>query len=283
MSKSKQKCLELNRFQMHKMPKNSRIAIIGRPGTGKSTLIFDILYNHRDIPMGIVMSGTEESNQSYSKCIPDTFIYGNYEQDKIDSVVKRQVKIRSRESKEENATGKEVEKSYVFMVLDDCMDDKKWIKNTTIRGMFKNGRHWNILFLVAMQYSLDIPPELRMCFDYVFILKENINSNKKKLYDHYCGIFPSLDMFSQVLDNCTNDYSCIVINNKSISNDIKDVVYWYKADHDKIKNGFRIGCDAFWNYHKNNYNSKYEDNEEEDTQKNYHRGGKKKMIIKKQY
>jgi predicted ATPase len=39
---------------------------IGKRGTGKSTLVTDILWNKRNIPAGIAMSGTEEGNVTLS-------------------------------------------------------------------------------------------------------------------------------------------------------------------------------------------------------------------------
>lgn len=261
---SKEFGLSLKRFPMADMPRNSRIGIIGRPGTGKSTLIFDILYNHRTIPMGIVMSGTEESNQAYSEHIPDTFIYGHYAQNKIDALVARQKKTRKKEEIMKRRTGGDVDPNHVFLVLDDCMDNKAWIKNITTQGLFKNGRHWNILFLLAMQYSMDIPPALRTGFDYVFILKENIMANKKRLYEHYCGIFPSFDMFCQTLDYCTENYGCIVIDNRNTSNKVNDVVFWYKADHAHASTPFRVGSEGFWKYHKNNYDTEYDDSDDDE-------------------
>ena len=38
------------------------------------------------------------------------------------------------------------------------------------------GRHYNILFIITMQYPLGIPPALRTNLDYVFLFRENINS-----------------------------------------------------------------------------------------------------------
>ena len=55
-----------------------------------------------------------------------------------------------------------------------------------------NGRHWHILFIITMQYPLGIPPNLRTNIDYVFILRENIVSNRKRIYDNYAGMFPTL-------------------------------------------------------------------------------------------
>ena len=54
----------------------SKIVIIGKPGTGKTTLIASLLYEKRNIfPIGLVMSGTEDSNGYYKKIFPSTFVY----------------------------------------------------------------------------------------------------------------------------------------------------------------------------------------------------------------
>ena len=45
-----------------------------------------------------------------------------------------------------------------------------------------NGRHYKMMFLVTMQYALGIT-EPRTNIDYVFILRENIVSNRKRIYE----------------------------------------------------------------------------------------------------
>ncbi len=71
---------------------------------------------------------------------------------------------------------------------------------------FMNGRHWKILFIITMQYALGVPPNLRTNIDYVFILRENFVS-RKRLYEH-AGMFPSYDIFAQVMDARTENYEC---------------------------------------------------------------------------
>ena len=114
-----------------------------------------------------------------------------------------------------------------------------------------NGRHYKILFLITMQFALGIPPNLRGNIDYVFILRENYISNRKRIYDHYAGMFPTFEIFCQVMDQCTENYECLVIDNTSKSNKIEDQVYWYKASPHE---SFKIGAPEFWQHHSNNYN-----------------------------
>ena len=46
------------------------VVLIGKRDTGKSFLCRDILYHHRDVPVGQVISGTEGANQFYQKMVP---------------------------------------------------------------------------------------------------------------------------------------------------------------------------------------------------------------------
>ena len=136
-----------------------------------------------------------------------------------------------------------------FLILDDCLYDQSWIKDKNIRSLFMNGRHFKILFLITMQYALGIPPNLRTNIDYVFILRENYVSNRKRLYEHYAGMFPNFEMFCQVMDQCTENYECLVIHNNAKSNKLTDQVFWYKADaHDD----FRLCSHDHWQYSASN-------------------------------
>ena len=69
----------------------SKIVVIGKPGSGKSTLIKSILYAKKHlIPAGIIFSGTEDTNGYYSKFFPSTFIFNEYKKDKIENFILRQ-------------------------------------------------------------------------------------------------------------------------------------------------------------------------------------------------
>ena len=125
-----------------------------------------------------------------------------------------------------------------------------------------------------MQYALGIPPNLRTNIDYVFILRENYVSNRKKLYEHYAGMFPNFEMFCQVMDQCTENFECLVINNNAKSNKLTDQVFWYKADK---RPEFKIGSPEYWNYSQKNYT---EDNEQEES---FAKPSKTKYLVDKRY
>jgi len=219
---------------------------IGKRGTGKSTLVADILYHCRKIPIGVAISATEDGNAFYSNYVPELFIHSEYKSDVVQSVVTRQKKVVSKD--------KDI-KNDAFLLLDDCMYDKKMIRDPNIRGIFMNGRHWRITFMITMQYCMDLPPDLRANIDYIFILRENIIQNQEKLYKNFFGIFPHMDTFKEVMTACTEGYDCLVLDNTSRSNKITDCVFWYRA---KPNRKFRIGSKELWSYNKKNLDKNVE-------------------------
>ena len=125
-----------------------------------------------------------------------------------------------------------------------------WTKDTMMRMLFMNGRHWKIMLIITMQYPLGIPPNLRTNIDYVFILREPYITNRKRIYENYAGMFPTFESFCQVMDQCTENYECLVINNNAKSNKLEDQVFWYKAEPHA---DFKIGGPEFWKFSEENY------------------------------
>jgi hypothetical protein len=238
--------LQLKKFDISQIKDDKVVVLIGKRDTGKSYLCKDILYYHSDIPVGQVISGTEGANQFYSKIVPKLFIHDEFNTNIVQNMLKRQKLMI------EKIHGGEQVDPRAFLILDDCLYDNCWAKDKFMRSVFMNGRHYKLLFMLTMQYALGIPPNLRTNIDYVFILRENYVSNRKRLYEHYAGMFPSFEMFCQVMDQCTEDYECLVINNNAKSNKLVDQVFWYKADSHP---DFKIGADSYWEYSKNNYSS----------------------------
>ncbi len=232
--------IQLKKFDPTKIADDKVCVFIGKRGTGKSTLVTDMLYHKRSIPVGVVMSATEEGNHYYKQFVPDLFIYGDYNKEVIEKVIERQKKLVSSNKK-----------SPAFILLDDCMYNKSFMKDHCIRQCFMNGRHWKIFFMLTMQYCMDLSPDLRANVDYVFVLRENVIQNRERLWKSFFGVFPTFELFNQVMNACTENYECLVLDNTSKSNKIEDCVFYYKAP---IRKNFRIGSDAMWRYHREHYN-----------------------------
>ncbi len=245
--------LELKKFDMNYITfkkeenKGPVVVLIGRRDTGKSFLVRDLLYHHRNIPLGTVISGTEAGNGFYSKHVPKLFIHDEYSQTIIENILKRQRAVLKRIKQEVEQYKKSTIDPRAFVILDDCLFDDKWTRDKMMRLLFMNGRHWKIMLIITMQYPLGIPPVLRTNIDYVFILREPYLANRRRIYENYAGMFPTFESFSQVMDQCTENYECLVINNNVKSNKLQEQIFWYKAENHK---DFRLGSKEFWEISK---------------------------------
>jgi hypothetical protein len=275
--------LELKRFDMKSIsfkPNESKgpvIVLIGRRDTGKSFLVRDLLYYHQDIPIGTVISGTEEGNGFYSKMVPKLFIHNEYNTAIIENILKRQRGVLKQVKKEIETFKRSTIDPRTFVILDDCLYDNTWARDKMVRLLFMNGRHWKVMLLITMQYPLGIPPTLRTNIDYVFILREPYIANRKRIYENYAGMFPTLESFCQVMDQCTENFECLVINNNSKSNKLQDQVFWYKAD---AHNDFKLGSKEFWDLSKQ-LNDDDDDGEQYDPNNVKKRGNAPKIAVKK--
>ena len=223
------------------------IVLIGRRDTGKSFLVRDLLYYHQDIPIGTVISGTEAGNGFYSEHVPKLFIHEEYNSAIIENILKRQRTVLKQIKKEIELYKKSSIDPRAFVILDDCLFDASWTRDKMMRLLFMNGRHWKMMLIITMQYPLGIPPNLRTNIDYVFILREPYISNRKKIYENYAGMFPTFESFCQVMDQCTENYECLVINNNAKSNKLNEQIFWYKAESHKH---FKLGSKEFWEISK---------------------------------
>lgn len=212
--------------------------------TGKSTLISQLLYWKKDIfPVGMAFSGTEDSNGFYSKMFPETFIYNKYDEKKIENFVRRQ-KIAKQH----------IENPWAVLLLDDVNDDNAVFNKQLQKALFMNGRHFKMLYILSLQYSLSIKPIIRTNIDGTFILREPNLRNRKVLWENYAGIIPDFEMFCQMMDQLTNDWCALFILNATRSNRMEDCVYYVNIR--PVKN-FKFGSPDYYKFHDARFNPSY--------------------------
>ncbi|MEM3061938.1 MAG: ATPase/DNA packaging protein [Nitrososphaerota archaeon] len=239
-------------FKLEKMVPDPAIVMIAKRGSGKSYITRDIIYHLRKIPGGVVIAPTDRMNSFYKYFFPDLFIHYDIREDILKKILIRQTMMIEK-AKEKSKQGKKVDPSGI-LIMDDCLARKKsWAKDENILEILMNGRHYKLTYILTMQTPLGIHPELRLNFDYIFLLKEDSAINKKKLWDNYASMFPSLPAFEKVFTVCTKDYCSMVIDNRKPADNIQDKVFWFKAK----KRKFRFGSKSFRELHKKYYDPLY--------------------------
>jgi hypothetical protein len=224
-----------------------KLVVVGKPGTGKSTLIKALLYSKKHIfPVGMAMSGSEDSNHAYREIMPSTFVYNEYDEERIKSFIKRQ-KIASQH----------LPNPWSVLILDDCTDDPKVFNKPLQQALYKKGRHWKMLYILSLQYAMDVKPVIRTNVDGIFILREPLLKNREALYKNYASIVPDFNTFCELLDQLTDDYCALYIHNATQTNEWTDCVYYWKAP--MIPKGWKFGSEDYWKFHMERFNTEYVD------------------------
>lgn len=228
--------VRLKRFDPTTIKAHRIIILVGKRGTGKSVLQRDLMYHMRDsVDFGLAMTPTEETAEMFRQHMPHDWVYNAFSTAKLDTMLSLQRELV-----------KHKRARRLLLMLDDCMYDKKILKGLGIRDLFMNGRHLNVCMCNAMQYVMDMGPDLRTQVDYIFALRENIISNKQRLWKYFFGMFEKYEDFGKVMDKCTEHHSAIVMDNTTGSNNVEDCIYWYKAQY--VLPDFQMGKRVYWDF-----------------------------------
>jgi hypothetical protein len=243
--------LPVRQFKLQDMVENPSIIMIAKRGSGKSWVVRAIMMHFNSIPCGVVIAPTDRMNSFYNDFFPDTYIQYKYESKIITKILDRQTQMIDKQ-RIKKQQGKKVDPR-TFIIMDDCLGDKKsWVRDAPILELLFNGRHYQIMYILTMQFPLGITPELRSNFDYIFLLKEDFISNQKKLFDHYAGMFPNFDSFRQIFSVLTGDFGSMVIDNRRKATNPLERLFWYRAG-DLTKTQCMMGGKQFQKYHNCNY------------------------------
>lgn len=248
--------IEIREFDMNHMHPHNRedvehgikCFIVGKPGRGKSRIIESImLYKAHICPVSQIMSGTEPNNHFYRDRSTDITVFDELNLKAMEDFAKRQ-----------NIATQYLPNPWAFQILDDVTDDPYVLKKQPLGAFYRRGRHWRMLHINAAQYPMDIPAGMRSCIDYVFILANDIISEREKLYENFAsGSIPTYQDFCDIMDQVTMDYTALVIDNTIQSANISDRVFFFKADISRVPKDFKIGCADAVDFQKARFDPNY--------------------------
>ena len=247
--------LKIGKFKFKDFPKSSAIVMIAKRGSGKSYIVREIIEHFRDIPVGAIICPSEKVEPFYSDFFPSSFIHFNYDPVLLATIFERQIRIKNK-YKIHAEKGEYIDPRCII-VMDDCMASKKiWVTDQMIKDVLMNGRHFDMTYILTMQYPLGVTPELRSNFDVIFMLAVDEMKIIRLLHENFAGIFETLDGFRKVLMDITKDYGALVLVKRGATASFWDKVKWYTAKkrNENDVNNVKIGSSQFRKFHEANFN-----------------------------
>ena len=210
----------IGRFDILKAPQHKIWYILGRRGSGKTHLMTHLAYITRDrYDICLAFSPTLSTVKTM-----DGFVNAAYVEDQgfnearleqfvaLVAELQRKNKYRS-----------------ILILLDDISHDKSCMRSKLLAMLFCNGRHFNLTIFVTSQTLLSCGPDLRGQIDFIFILRNNIKSDREKLWKHFFGVFPLYVQFEKCFAICSDNRSALVLDNCLPNAEIEDCIHFYEA------------------------------------------------------
>ena len=186
--------LRLGKFNPYSIPDNSKILVISKRGFGRSVLFKDLLWHKRHLPTANIVNYNEDFESVYSSLIPSVTIDTSLDEELLENLPK------------EGA-----------LVFDNCFDDVLF-EMTVLDS--------NVLTMIG--FLPNYLPQSLEGIDYLFIF-ELPSHWHNTVYRHLETIFPTIELFSQILEQTTGNYECLVANLSSKSQKFENRLFWYKA------------------------------------------------------
>lgn len=224
---------------------NGRFLLSDFTVTHNTTAIKRLLFEKKHIfPVGFVMSGTEDSNSAFEKIFPPLFIYNKFSNETMTQFIRRQ-KLALRYLKVPWGLG----------LGDDVTDDPKLLKNPTMKGLYKNGRHWKLWWILSLQYAIDLDTSIRPGVDVAFIGRESNLNIRKKIYENYASVIPTFNLFCELMDKYTENHGWLVVLNNVQSNKVEDCVFYWNPE--PAPEDFKMFSQEVWEFNEERYNTSH--------------------------
>ena len=232
------KCINTNR-------EGKRILIVGRSGSGKSCAAIEIMRVLKDIPAWMIVSKSEAGNKNYSPFANEVIIHEEFNEEILYKLKNRQIKLCEDWLIPRTSPKEYYSDPSAVLVLDDISDDAKTFRTPISTWFFQISRNFRVIMVLLIQYIKTIPPPLRINISHVFLYSQNSNEEIKKLYREFGGSFKNVHEFTKVLNKCTQNYGCMVIDCMAPSTKVEDSVYHFRARkmEDQLKDPFHVGND----------------------------------------
>jgi hypothetical protein len=233
---------QLKPFDPNGIREFSTMIICGGRRTGKSFCMRDIAFHLRKkVYDCYVFSGTRDEDHPWEKYIPEkylAYVQSEFPNDDL------QLKLDNQRVRKQIAESHGVPCPPSLLIFEDLefLTKPMW-RQQSIREVFLNGRWDKVFAIAAVQYLNRIELSVRSMMDYAVFMMENNASVRDRIWKQFCGILPTMQEFEAVFMRCTEDHRCLVVDCRSTSYRVDEMLYWYKASD---RGFFHLGVPDTW-------------------------------------
>ena len=188
--------VRLSEFQLKHIKPNAKVLIISKMLYSTVKCVISAMTNGFEKQITpLIFNGGHENELKYGGTIPPFMIYNDYD----DDVMERFRLLQTNFVKQNHAN-----KSII--VFDECITSHNFWKNNNIRWLMQNNDYYDTSVIVRIQYPVQIPPNMRVCFDYVLIdpgYKNNFRNLRTCQQEHFAMC--SLDIFMKLYQQTAYD------------------------------------------------------------------------------
>lgn len=216
----------VKRFDPDTFKPNRAIMCLGKTGSGKSTLVNHLAYIlSKHVTFAIAMTPSIDTQEMFRKFLPKCLVRSEFCEAVLQALLDHQKECLERGCAINN----------VAVFLDDLGYDKTIFKTKVVRQLFMNGRHLGITLVFAMQYMMDVGPDIRGNTGYIFAFADQVRENRQRLWKNYFGMFSTFAGFDKTFAKCTENFECLVMDNTNQQNQVDSTVFYFKARMDLPK------------------------------------------------
>jgi len=221
----------------------SRIIVFGSPGSGKSSFVKNVCYEKRNSVYSIhAICNTNDCNGFYDDFVPKMLIYSSSDANAFDEWFKWRTRV---------IKSNPIRKVWDILICDDCSYDTKLKTDVNQRKMARNGRHFQVLYMLVLQSFKDVPKDALQHYSGYIIFPPTEGHALQTLYESFVSQFDSKKEFFALMKYIkTLKYTCIWIPSTITTENKYDSMFLYKTKRDgdgkdEIPKAFTVGNSEF--------------------------------------
>lgn len=209
------------------------VQVIGRRGSGKSTLIYNLMHALKDvIDYWMLVTLTSTTERLWRTVAGNTAIHRTVDKGQLKQMLAFQDELAMKQGRRRK----------VAIIWDDVQAEQDALNGEAIRELFLNGRNLDSWFINADQYCMGMKPILRNQVDIVIHFYDDCPDNVEKFRTYYAGKLNKKQFYDTFL-KCTNPLGDGNSRQAFVVDRVSRKFYTFKAKPIHKIPPFRIGND----------------------------------------